>query len=96
MSSAQGSINNQIVVRIGTCIHVLVGTEKGNTQEQADRLLDRILAYRVFPDKEDRMNLALAEVNQGLLIPKKACVPSSALQLHLSWGKNSLNTCFHV
>ena len=49
-------------------IHVLFGTEKGNTQEQADRLLDRLLSYRVFPDKEDRMNLFLVELNQGLLL----------------------------
>jgi D-tyrosyl-tRNA(Tyr) deacylase len=68
VSSAQVSINNQIVARIGTGLLVLVGIEKGDTQQQADRLLDRILGYRVFPDKEDKMNLSLTELNHGLLL----------------------------
>ena len=68
VSSAQVSINNQIVARIGTGLLVLVGIEKCDTQQQADRLLDRILGYRVFPDKEDKMNLSLAELNHGLLL----------------------------
>lgn len=66
--TAQVSINNQIVASIGTGLLVLIGIEKGDTRQQADRLLDKILAYRVFPDKEGKMNLSLAELNHGLLL----------------------------
>ena len=31
---------------------VLVGVERGDTEQQADRLLERLLTYRVFPDDE--------------------------------------------
>ena len=68
VSTAQVSINNQIVASIGTGLLVLIGIEKGDTRQQADRLLDKILAYRVFPDKEGKMNLSLAELNHDLLL----------------------------
>jgi len=68
VSSARVSINDQIVASIGTGLLVLIGIEKGDTRQQADRLLDKILAYRVFPDKEGKMNLSLAELNHGLLL----------------------------
>ena len=68
VSSAQVSINNKIVARIGTGLLVLIGIEKGDTRQQADRLLDKILAYRIFPDKEGKMNLSLTELNHGLLL----------------------------
>lgn len=66
--TARVSINNQIVASIGTGLLVLIGIEKGDTRQQADRLLDKILAYRVFPDKGGKMNLSLAELNHGLLL----------------------------
>lgn len=68
VSSAQVSINNKIVAKIGTGLLVLIGIEKGDTRQQADRLLDKILAYRIFPDKEGKMNLSLTELNHGLLL----------------------------
>ena len=66
--TARVSINNQIVASIGTGLLVLIGIEKGDTRQQADRLLDKILAYRVFPDKGGKMNLSLDELNHGLLL----------------------------
>ncbi len=66
--TARVSINDQIVASIGTGLLVLIGIEKGDTRQQADRLLDKILAYRVFPDKEGKMNLSLAELNHDLLL----------------------------
>jgi len=47
---------------------VLVGVEKNDTQAQADRLLERLLGYRVFADAEDKMNLSLKDVQGGLLL----------------------------
>ena len=59
---------NQIVGAIGHGILGLVGVEKGDTNVQADRLLERILSYRMFPDNDDRMNLDIQQVNGALLL----------------------------
>jgi len=47
---------------------VLIGVERGDTTVQADRLLDRLLSYRVFPDQEGRMNLNLRQAGGELLL----------------------------
>jgi D-tyrosyl-tRNA(Tyr) deacylase len=53
---------------IGPGLLVLVGVEKGDAEAQAERLLDRLLGYRVFADDAGRMNRSLAEVGGGLLL----------------------------
>ncbi|MDH5217945.1 MAG: D-aminoacyl-tRNA deacylase [Gammaproteobacteria bacterium] len=47
---------------------VLVGVERNDTEAQADRLVERLLSYRVFADDQDRMNLCLRDINGGLLL----------------------------
>ena len=47
---------------------VLVGVERNDTEVQADRLIERLLSYRVFADEQDRMNLCLRDINGGLLL----------------------------
>jgi D-tyrosyl-tRNA(Tyr) deacylase len=76
VSSAQVSINNQIVANIESGLLVLIGIEKGDAQEQADRLLDKLLGYRVFPDKDGKMNLSLTDVNGGLLLVPQFTLPA--------------------
>lgn len=68
VSSAQVSINNHIVASIEAGLLLLIGVEKNDTQQQADRLLEKILAYRVFPDQDDKMNLSLSDIQGGLLL----------------------------
>lgn len=47
---------------------VLVGVQAGDGGAQVERLLERLLGYRVFPDAEGRMNLSLRDVGGGLLL----------------------------
>ena len=47
---------------------VLVGIQKDDGEAQATRLLERLLAYRVFPDDAGRMNLCLRDIGGGLLL----------------------------
>jgi D-tyrosyl-tRNA(Tyr) deacylase len=49
-------------------ILALVGVEKGDTEREAERLAERVIGYRVFPDEAGKMNRSLAEVRGGLLI----------------------------
>ena len=53
---------------IGPGILALVAVEKGDTEAQADRLLQRILAYRIFEDETGRMNLNLGQFGGQLLL----------------------------
>jgi D-tyrosyl-tRNA(Tyr) deacylase len=72
VSEASVSVNEGGVERpcgaIGPGLMVLVGVERGDTEAQADRLLERLLAYRVFPDEQDRMNLDLRQAGGELML----------------------------
>jgi D-tyrosyl-tRNA(Tyr) deacylase len=46
----------------------LIGVRRGDDQAAADRLLERLLAYRIFPDASGRMNVSLREAGGGLLL----------------------------
>ena len=60
---------------------VLVGVQKGDTEQKADRLLQRLLGYRVFPDEQGKMNLSLQDTCGGLLL-----VPQFTLAADTSSG----------
>lgn len=53
---------------IGRGILVLVGVEHGDSETEAERLAERLLGYRVFPDDDGRMNLSVRDVEGGLLL----------------------------
>jgi D-tyrosyl-tRNA(Tyr) deacylase len=59
---ASVEIDGQTIGSIGTGLLVLVGIERGDGPAQAARLLERLLAYRVFPDQAGRMNRALRDL----------------------------------
>jgi len=61
-------IDGETVGEIGSGLLVLLGVEKGDDEARADRLLERILGYRIFADTRGRMNLSLADTNGGLLL----------------------------
>lgn len=61
----------EIVGQIGPGTLALVGVEQGDTEAQAKRLLERILAWRMFDDDQGRMNLDLQQVGgQLMLVPQ--------------------------
>jgi D-tyrosyl-tRNA(Tyr) deacylase len=68
VSEARVSIDGQIVGEIRRGILVLVGVERGDDNVRADRLLERLLGYRVFPDVNSRMNLSVRDIEGGVLL----------------------------
>lgn len=68
VSEAAVHVNGNVVGKISTGILALVGVEKGDSEKQADRLLERVLAYRIFPDEQDRMNLDVRQAGGNLLL----------------------------
>lgn len=61
-------VSGRLVASIGTGITALVGIEKSDSPDKADRLLDRILCYRIFPDAVGKMNLSLTAIQGELLL----------------------------
>jgi len=68
VTTAKVTVNNQDIGNIDTGIMALVAVEKDDTQKDAERLLERILNYRIFADDNDRMNLSLRDIKGGLLL----------------------------
>ena len=68
VTEASVTIDGEVIVAIDKGLMVLVGVEKGDAETQADRLLERLLNYRVFSDAEDKMNLSVSDVEGGLLL----------------------------
>ncbi|NWG85997.1 MAG: D-tyrosyl-tRNA(Tyr) deacylase [Hydrogenophilaceae bacterium] len=68
VSEARVTVAGEVVGEIGRGLLVLVGVEKGDAEAQADRLLERLLSYRVFPDEAGKMNRSLKDIGGGLLL----------------------------
>jgi|SRR5579883_1822253 len=68
VSQAEVRVAGEPVGTIGRGLLVLVGVRPSDTEDQADRLLDRLLKYRVFPDEVGKMNLSLQQVSGDLLL----------------------------
>jgi D-tyrosyl-tRNA(Tyr) deacylase len=68
VSQAEVRVDSELVGAIERGLLVLVGVERNDSEAQADRLLQRLLGYRVFADAEGKMNLSLTAVQGGLLL----------------------------
>jgi D-tyrosyl-tRNA(Tyr) deacylase len=68
VSSASVIVDGEHVGAIERGLLVLLAIQKEDTKALADKLLGKILAYRVFPDDKGHMNLSLQDVGGGLLV----------------------------
>jgi D-tyrosyl-tRNA(Tyr) deacylase len=68
VSQASVSVDNNIVGQIDQGLLLLLGVQKNDTQQQVDKLLQKIVKYRVFSDPQGKMNDSLLDIGGGLLI----------------------------
>ena len=71
VSSASVDVDGRRVAAIGRGLLVLVGVQRGDSLANGERLLGRLLGYRVFEDSDGRMNLSLRSIgpdSAGLLL----------------------------
>jgi len=68
VTEARVVVDGETVGAIDRGILALVGVQKGDTEADGQRLLERLLGYRIFPDATGRMNLALRDIDGGLLL----------------------------
>jgi D-tyrosyl-tRNA(Tyr) deacylase len=67
-SSASVVVDGEVVGAIGVGLMVLVCAERNDSEREADALLTKLLAYRVFSDDAGRMNRSITDVGGGLLL----------------------------
>ncbi|WP_198263638.1 D-aminoacyl-tRNA deacylase [sulfur-oxidizing endosymbiont of Gigantopelta aegis] len=65
---AEVQVDKQSIGQIEQGLLVLVGMQKNDQIEQADKLLHRLLNYRLFADADDKMNLSVSDIQGGLLL----------------------------
>ena len=68
VSAARVEVKNSTVGAIERGVLALIGVERGDECVTADRLLERILGYRMFPDAQDKMNHSVEDIGGGLLL----------------------------
>jgi D-tyrosyl-tRNA(Tyr) deacylase len=78
---ASVEVEGRCIGEIASGLLVFVGVERGDGAAQADRLLERVLGYRVFEDDQGRMNRSLIDVRGGMLL-----VPQFTLAADTSKG----------
>ena len=68
VSEASVVVDGQVVGEISGGLLVLLGVEKGDGEAELRKLVDKILAYRVFGDENGHMNRSLIDVGGELLV----------------------------
>ena len=65
---ASVTIDGELYSHIGAGMLVLLGVEKGDTQENADKLAEKLAKLRIYEDENEKMNLSIQDVNGEMLI----------------------------
>lgn len=68
VDKASVSVNGRVISAIGKGLLVFLGVEKGDTREDADFLVEKVVHLRIFEDGEGKMNLSLHDTGGGLLV----------------------------
>ncbi|MBT0960368.1 D-aminoacyl-tRNA deacylase [Denitromonas iodatirespirans] len=68
VTQARVEVAGECVGRIDAGLLALIAVEPADTLRNAQRMVERLLGYRVFQDADDRMNLSLRDVAGGLLL----------------------------
>ncbi len=68
VTHANVMVNQKVIGQIDQGILALIGVQKSDEKAQADRLLQKLLSYRIFADPQQRMNLSLKDIEGGLLL----------------------------
>ena len=68
VTSANVVVEGGTVGAINQGLLVFIGVEKNDTLLEADKVINKLLSYRVFTDSEGKMNLSVSDVAGGVLL----------------------------
>ena len=88
VSFASVTVNEKIIGEIKQGLLILLGVEKTDDEIKAKRLVERFLAYRIFSDENDKMNLSVKDINGGVLL-----VPQFTLAADTNKGNRPSFSC---
>ena len=74
--SAQVDVDGQSIGQINQGILLLLGVQREDTQQQADKLLHKVINYRIFEDDDGKMNKSLLDIQGELLIVSQFTLPA--------------------
>ncbi len=67
VSEASVTVDGEEVARVGPGLLVLLGVRTGDTEAEADRLAQKLLALRIFEDSDGKMNLSVRDAGGDIL-----------------------------
>lgn len=68
VSHAQVDVAGKTIGKINQGLVLLLGVEKHDTEQDADKLLHKVINYRIFADHNGKMNLSLKDISGELLV----------------------------
>lgn len=68
VSQAEVKVEGETVGAIRRGVLLLLGVERSDSEAAVDRLLQKVVNYRIFPDAEGKMNLSLLDIAGGILV----------------------------
>jgi len=81
---AKVEVESQTVGEIAHGLLVLLGVEQGDTQEKSDRLLEKVLNYRIFSDEQGKMNFNVQQAGGSLLVVSQFTLAADELKVSQS------------
>jgi D-tyrosyl-tRNA(Tyr) deacylase len=67
VTQASVTVEGECIGAIGRGVLALIGVERGDGEAEADRLAEKIMAFRIFPDEAGKMNRSLRDIGGELL-----------------------------
>ena len=68
VSSSQVKVDGKLVGSVEKGLLVFLGLEKQDTRSMADKMINKIISYRLFSDQNQKMNLSLKDIHGEILI----------------------------
>lgn len=75
--SAEVKVDSSIISSISKGLLVYLGVEKGDTEENADKMIYKILNERIFEDENEKMNYSLTDTKSDVMIISNFTIASS-------------------
>ncbi|ELY4470997.1 D-tyrosyl-tRNA(Tyr) deacylase [Cronobacter sakazakii] len=76
VTHASVRVGDEVTGEIGPGLLVLLGVEKDDDEQKANRLCERVLGYRIFSDEQGKMNLNVQQAGGSVLVVSQFTLPA--------------------
>ncbi|EKK5270737.1 D-aminoacyl-tRNA deacylase [Cronobacter dublinensis] len=76
VTHASVRVGEEVTGEIGPGLLVLLGVEKEDDEQKANRLCERVLGYRIFSDEQGKMNLNVQQAGGSVLVVSQFTLPA--------------------